>query len=110
MKKCVVVIGSGLAGSLICNELVKNSSVILLESGLKNSISYPKTAFIHKHFGPVKTFCIGGGGTTNIWHNGLKIFALTNLERFYMRSSLTSIELLLSFISETEAIQPNMIL
>jgi len=71
MKKKVVVIGSGLAGVLLCNELVKSSDVTLLELGEKDKISYPKIHFVKKTFAAVKTFCIGGGGTTNLWHNGL---------------------------------------
>ena len=70
-EKKVVVIGSGLAGTLICNELVKVCHVTLLEVGDKNVISYPKINFIRKRFAAVKTFCLGGGGTTNLWHNGL---------------------------------------
>ncbi len=71
MKKKVVVIGGGLAGSLICNELVKSSDVFLLEIGEKNTIRYPQVNFINKKFAEVNTFCFGGGGTTNLWHNGL---------------------------------------
>lgn len=71
MKKKIVVIGAGLSGSLICNELVKNSNVTLLEVGEKNAISYTKIQFLQKNFAAVKTFCLGGGGTTNLWHNGL---------------------------------------
>jgi hypothetical protein len=71
MKKKVVVIGAGLAGSLICNELVKHFDVTLLEKGNRNSIEYPKIEFIKKKLAEVNTFCFGGGGTTNLWHNGL---------------------------------------
>ncbi|MBC2714612.1 MAG: hypothetical protein HF978_04815 [Desulfobacteraceae bacterium] len=71
MKKNIVVIGAGLAGTLICNELVKECHVTLLEVGGKNVIGYPKINFIQKRFANVKTFCVGGGGTTNLWHNGL---------------------------------------
>lgn len=70
MKK-IVVIGSGLAGSLICNELVSKYEVTLLEAGSKDRIAYPRVEYIGKHFGAVNTFCIGRGGTTNIWDNGL---------------------------------------
>lgn len=69
--KNVVVIGSGLAGTLIANELAKTSKVTLLEKGYKDSITYPEVNYINKDFGAVKTFCYGGGGTTNLWHNGL---------------------------------------
>ena len=68
MKK-VVVIGSGLAGSLICNEIARNCRVTLLEAGSRDRITYPEVEFLNKDFGVVKTFCIGGG-TTNLWHNG----------------------------------------
>jgi len=71
VNKNIVVIGAGLAGTLICNELVKKCNVTLLEVGDKNVIGYPKIKFIQKRFAAVKTFCLGGGGTTNLWHNGL---------------------------------------
>jgi len=71
LKKKVVVIGSGIAGSVICNELVKHADVTLLEIGSKNSIQYPQVGFDKKKLAEVSTFCYGGGGTTNLWHNGL---------------------------------------
>ena len=71
MQKKVVVIGAGLAGSLICNELVKSYDVVLLEIGKKDSIRYPQVYFLNKKLAEVRTFCFGGGGTTNLWHNGL---------------------------------------
>ena len=67
----VVVIGAGLAGTLICNALAKKCRVTLLEAGEKDAISVPPICFIQKKFASVKTFCLGGGGTTNLWHNGL---------------------------------------
>ncbi len=71
MGKKIIVIGSGLAGTLICNELAADCKVTLLEKGPKDAIAYPPVSFAGKHFGAVKTFCIGEGGTTNIWDNGL---------------------------------------
>ena len=71
MKKNIVVIGSGLAGSLISNELADKCNVTLLETGKKATINYPEIKFLKKDFASVKTFCLGGGGTTNLWHNGL---------------------------------------
>lgn len=67
----VVVIGAGLAGTLICNALAKKCRVTLLDAGEKDIISVPPMSFLKKEFASVKTFCLGGGGTTNLWHNGL---------------------------------------
>jgi hypothetical protein len=71
MKKKVVVIGSGIAGSVLCNALVKHAEVILLEIGCRSTVSYPHIGFDRKNLAGVATFCYGGGGTTNLWHNGL---------------------------------------
>lgn len=71
MKKNIIVLGSGLAGSLLCNELSKNHDVTLLEKGQQNSITYPQLHFHHKKLAEVHTCCYGGGGSTNLWHNGL---------------------------------------
>jgi choline dehydrogenase-like flavoprotein len=70
-KRKIIVIGAGLAGSLICNELAAHADVTLLEAGGKNSIRYPRITFDKKKLAEVNTFCHGGGGTTNLWHNGL---------------------------------------
>ena len=51
MKKQTIVIGSGLAGSLVCKELSKTSKVTLLEIGGKDTIIYPTIHFSNKHFG-----------------------------------------------------------
>ncbi len=71
MKQKILVIGSGLSGSLLCNELSKNHDVTLLEKGPQNSITYPQLHFHHKKLAEVHTCCYGGGGSTNLWHNGL---------------------------------------
>ena len=70
-RRSVVVIGGGLAGSLLCNELVTDADVTLLEVGHKDRIHYPHVGYDKKKLGEVRTFCFGGGGTTNLWHNGL---------------------------------------
>jgi choline dehydrogenase-like flavoprotein len=67
----IVVIGGGLAGSLICNELARDADVTLLEIGQQDRIHYPDVGYDRKPLGHVRTFCFGGGGTTNLWHNGL---------------------------------------
>lgn len=71
IKMNIIVIGSGLAGSLLCNQLVGHANVTLLEIGRKNFIEYPMIRYDRKRLAEVATFCSGGGGTTNLWHNGL---------------------------------------
>ncbi len=71
MRRRVVVVGGGLAGSLLCNELARNHAVTLLERGPKNSFRYPNVHFVNRELAAIDTFCFGGGGTTNLWHNGL---------------------------------------
>lgn len=71
MKRRLVVIGAGLAGTLLCNELAGFFDVTLLERGSKDSVVIPEVKFVNKAFAEVPTFCYGGGGTTNLWHNGL---------------------------------------
>ena len=85
MKKKVVVIGAGLAGSLICNELAKDCKVTLLEKGNKDTIQFPKIQFKRKRFAEVPTFCFGGGGTTNLWHNGLIPINTNDITSKYFR-------------------------
>jgi hypothetical protein len=69
--KSVVVIGSGLAGTLVSNDLVGDHDVSVLEIGRGTAYDYPSVTYSRKPFGAVKTFCYGAGGTTNLWHNGL---------------------------------------
>lgn len=73
MKKNIVIVGSGIAGTLICNELnaLNQAKVTLLECGEKNIIKYPKINFIKKALAKFRTFCNSGGGGSNLWHNGL---------------------------------------
>lgn len=71
MRKRVVVIGAGLSGSLLCNELAADTDVTLLEIGERDRISYPAIRYDRRPLAQVPTFCFGGGGTTNLWHNGL---------------------------------------
>lgn len=66
-----MVIGSGLAGSLISNELAGRSHVVVLEIGPRGSVRFPSVHFLRKKLAEVSTFCFGEGGTTNLWHNGL---------------------------------------
>ena len=87
--KNIVVIGSGLAGSLLCNELAKDCSVTLLEAGPGDKFEYPKIDFIRKDFGVVKTLCMGRGGTTNLWHNGLMPLRPADIHSREFREVLT---------------------
>jgi choline dehydrogenase-like flavoprotein len=67
----VLVVGSGVAGATLCNELANDCEVTLLEIGPRNSIRYPSIDFQGRSLAGVPTFCFGSGGTTNLWHNGL---------------------------------------
>lgn len=73
MKRNIVIIGSGIAGTLICNELntLTQAKVTLLESGEKDIVQYPKIHFVQKALAKFRTFCNSGGGGSNLWHNGL---------------------------------------
>jgi choline dehydrogenase-like flavoprotein len=71
MSRRFVVIGAGLAGSLLCNELANHAEVTLLEIGERDRVQFPRIGFDRKRLAQVDTFCFGGGGTTNLWHNGL---------------------------------------
>jgi hypothetical protein len=88
MKKNIVVIGAGLAGTLICNQLVEKCNVTLLEAGEKDRTSYPDITFANKPLASVKTFCLGGGGTTNLWHNGLMPISVEDITSFEFREAL----------------------
>lgn len=71
-KKNIAIIGSGLAGATIAGELVRSSSsvnVTVIEKGDAN-LHQPKVRFVGKSFGLNKTFNIGIGGTTQLWHCG----------------------------------------
>jgi len=91
MKKKIVIIGSGLAGSLLCNELVKHYDVTLLEKGRKNSFQFARIKFIKKNLAEVPTFCFGEGGTTNLWHNGLIPINADDITSNYFRDVLKNL-------------------
>ncbi len=71
MKKRCLVIGSGLAGTLIANQMSSYCDVSVLEAGPENAFRYPKVRYLNKELAHVATFCHGAGGGTNLWHNGL---------------------------------------
>ncbi len=68
--KCIVI-GSGLAGTVVSNALCRSFDVMLLEVGPPFGIRFPNVKFTQKSLGQVRTFCHAQGGTTNLWHNGL---------------------------------------
>lgn len=90
MKQRVVVVGSGLAGSLISNDLAGDSDVTLLEIGAEDTLSYPPLVHVHRELAGVPTFCYGGGGTTNLWHNGLIPINLADVHSPLFRKVLAS--------------------
>lgn len=71
MTRQCVIIGSGLAGSVLARALNETHDVIVLDSGPEHGIRYPQLRFPRKPLADVKTCALGRGGTTNLWHNGL---------------------------------------
>lgn len=66
----IVIIGAGLAGVTIANELSQYAKVTVIERG-EHLPSIPQKNFLKRKFGDSNTYCYGHGGTTNLWHNGL---------------------------------------
>ncbi|WP_311568594.1 GMC oxidoreductase [Photobacterium arenosum] len=69
--KDIVIIGAGLSGITLANQLIEMYNVTIIERGPKVGITYPEQTFIHRKFGSSNTYCYGTGGTTHLWHNGL---------------------------------------
>ena len=90
VKQRVVVVGGGLAGSLISNDLAGDAEVTLLEIGAEDVLSYPPLKHVHRELAGVPTFCFGGGGTTNLWHNGLIPINLGDVRSPVFRKVLAS--------------------
>jgi len=88
MGRNVLVIGSGLAGTLIANNLLRKHDVTVLEAGRSNGYEYPHVRYLKKAFGHVPTFCYGEGGTTNLWHNGLMPLRPEDVEDFRFKEIL----------------------
>ena len=66
-----MIIGSGLAGSVLANELAGENDVTVLETGPATGFVYPPFRSTNKQLAHINTFCHGAGGGTNLWHNGL---------------------------------------
>ena len=71
MRKTIVIIGSGLGGTLLANELSEDHDVTVLEIGPEHGIQYPALINENKQLAHINTFCHGAGGGSNLWHNGL---------------------------------------
>ncbi|EKF9662997.1 hypothetical protein O1C66_003247 [Vibrio cholerae] len=70
MKK-VIIIGSGVAGATLANQLCGSFDVTVIEKGSKGDFYVPEKNYLARTFGSSPTYCIGEGGTSNLWHNGL---------------------------------------
>lgn len=70
-KRKVVIVGSGLAGSIVASSLSDDYDVVVIEASASSSVSgpilrdagYPSNSEFFCGFGP--------GGSTAFWHNGL---------------------------------------
>ncbi|OCA56606.1 GMC oxidoreductase [Photorhabdus namnaonensis] len=87
--KNIVIIGSGLAGSILANLLKDDFTVTILEKG-GDKITIPLKKFVSRKLGDSVTYCNGVGGTTNLWHNGLikmpKLDEYTNFSKIIQNS------------------------
>jgi hypothetical protein len=86
--KNIIVIGAGLAGSLVSNQLSKNYNVTLIEIGPRHFVKYPRVDYINKSLAGIPTFCFGSGGTTNLWHNGLIPIKTDDITNSFFRNVL----------------------
>lgn len=87
-KKTITIIGAGLSGITLANQLVDKFKVILVERGPKEGVELPDHVFLQRQFGSSNTYCYGVGGTTNLWHNGLIPLDTSDLEKGPFASSL----------------------
>jgi hypothetical protein len=71
VQKRAIVIGSGLAGTVLANDLANQFDVLILERGPDTTYTTPTVRYEKRSLAAVPTFCYGVGGTTNLWHNGL---------------------------------------
>ncbi len=88
----VLVIGAGLAGTIVANELCSDFKVTIIDRGPSGKYQEPNLTETGKSFGQVTTFCYGEGGSTNLWHNGLieipeKDIVDPSFKRFYLSLS-----------------------
>lgn len=87
-KKKLVVIGAGLAGVTIANDMSAEYDVAVLEKGPGNGYKLPINNYIDRPFGDNSTYCYGVGGTTHLWHNGLISLNAGEVEGGLFRSML----------------------
>lgn len=71
MRNRILVIGSGVGGCTIANELSKENDVTVIECGPKSGHQIPNKIYLAEELGSTPTYCKGLGGTSNLWHNGL---------------------------------------
>lgn len=72
------IIGTGLAGSILADELAKWAQVTVFERGPAVPAHPERVVFADRPFGLHPSFCYGLGGTTNLWHGGM--IAMTSAE------------------------------
>ena len=84
MKK-IVIIGCGLAGSILANELSKSNEVSVIDLKNKNLDIFPKIEEKTNLRILEKSYDIGFGGTTQIWHNGLTEIENENLKNWSIK-------------------------
>ncbi len=82
-----LVIGAGLAGITIANDLLKKGhEVIIVDSGLFKAKQDDSHVYLKKSFNLNYTNGIGIGGTTNFWDSGLTCLSDSNYYKGYSDS------------------------
>ncbi|HHX8698951.1 TPA: GMC oxidoreductase [Vibrio diabolicus] len=88
--KRVVIVGAGLAGITLANQLIDKFKVTLIERGPQEGTELPEHNFLQRRFGSSNTYCYAVGGTTHLWHNGLIPLKPSSLDQGPFSNSLIS--------------------
>ncbi|EGR2537674.1 GMC family oxidoreductase [Vibrio cholerae] len=110
MRNRILVIGSGVGGCTIANQLSAENDVTVIECGPKGNYQIPSKTYLNEELGSTPTYCKGLGGTSNLWHNGLIELPPDDIEHqdfrklieksnFYINNAASSLNLKGNYLS-----------